>query len=136
MLDSEVFWALLWALVHVVGVTAIVVLRQRSRRQVRVAERWLAHAGSGDRQEAADLVILTRDRHRRNNALVIVVGSYLLLGILVLSYTVHPWLDADWYRIVSRLILTVGEAVLIGSAWASVVVGDRIARSATARRVP
>lgn len=127
MLDDELFWAVLWALVHVVGMVAMLVLRHRSQRQVHVAEHWRAHAGAADRQEADDLVTLTRDRHRRNNALVILVGGDLLLGLLVLSYTVTPWLDDVWYRAISRLILTLGEAVVIGSAWLSVVVGDRIA---------
>jgi hypothetical protein len=50
------------------------------------------------------------------------------------SYTLYPWLDGMAYRVISRLILTGGEAVLIGSAWASVVVGDRIAAKTTRSR--
>jgi hypothetical protein len=134
-LDNELFWAVIWALVHVCGVIATLVLRQRSARQLGVAEAWRAHAAPDDRQEADDLVLLTGDRHRRNGALVVVVVGYLLLGLLVLSQTISPWLDDVTYRVVSRLDLTTGEAVLIGSAWASVLVGDRIARKTT-RRAP
>jgi hypothetical protein len=134
-LDNELFWAVIWALVHVCGVIATLVLRQRSARLLGVAEAWRAHAAPDDRQEADDLVLLTGDRHRRNGALVVVVVGYLLLGLLVLSQTISPWLDDVTYRVVSRLDLTTGEAVLIGSAWASVLVGDRIARKTT-RRAP
>jgi hypothetical protein len=127
-IDSEETWAVLWALVHVVGMVVMLMLRSRSQRQVHVAEHWRAHAAPADHQEADDLVTLTRDRHRRNGALVILVSSDLLLGLLVLSYTITPWLDAIWYRAISRLILTAGEAVVVGSAWISVAVGDRIAQ--------
>jgi hypothetical protein len=133
-MDSELLWAVLWALVHVVGVVAVLVLRRRSARQLLVAEHWRAHAATADRQEADDLVLLTRDRHRRNGALAVVVVGYLLLGLIVVSYTLYPWLDGMAYRVISRLILTGGEAVLIGSAWASVAVGDRIAAKTTRSR--
>jgi hypothetical protein len=69
-MDNELLWAVLWALVHVVGVVAVLMLRRRSARQLLVAEHWRAHAATADRQEAEDLVLLTRDRHRRNGALV------------------------------------------------------------------
>jgi divalent metal cation (Fe/Co/Zn/Cd) transporter len=133
-MDDELFWSAVWALVHVVGLIVMLVLWRRSRRQVRVAEHWRAHAAPADHRDADDLVTLTRDRHRRNGALVVVVGGYLLLGVIVLSYTLYPWLDGMAYRVISRLILTGGEAVLIGSAWASVAVGDRIATKTTRSR--
>jgi divalent metal cation (Fe/Co/Zn/Cd) transporter len=133
-MDNELLWAVLWALVHVIGVVAVLTLRCRSARQLLVAEHWHAHAAPADRQEAGDLVLLTRDRHRRNGALAVVVGGYLLLGLIVVSYTLYPWLDGMAYRVISRLILTIGEVVLIGSAWASVVVGDRIAAKTTRSR--
>jgi hypothetical protein len=128
VLDSELFWAVVWALIHVAGVIAVLVLRSRSQRQLRIAEHWREQAAPPDRQEADDLVLLTRDRHRRNGVLVAVVGGYLLLGVLVLSYALDPWLDGAAYRVISRLILVGSEVALIGSAWASVVVGDQIAR--------
>lgn len=131
MLDSELMWAAIWALVHVLGVAAVLVLRRRSARQLRVAEHWRAHAAPGDRQEADDLVLLTRDRHRRNGSLVVVIGGYLVLGLLVLSYTAYPWIDEATYRAISRLLLVIGEIVMVGSAWASVLVGDRIAHKTT-----
>jgi hypothetical protein len=127
--DDELFWAVIWMLVHVIGIIAMLTLRSRSVRQVHVAEHWAEHAAPADQQEAHDLVLLTRDRHRRNNALVIVVGGFSLLGLLVLSYAIYPWIDGTWYRIISRLILTIGEAVMIGSAWLSVIVGDRISQA-------
>jgi hypothetical protein len=129
-LDSDEFWAAAWALAHAVGLFAMLTLRHRSLRQVHVAEHWRAHAAPGEREEADDLVMLTRDRHRRNNALTIVIGGYFLLGVLVVSVAIEPWLDPALYRAASRLILIGGEAVLIGSAWISVRVGDQLARSA------
>jgi hypothetical protein len=127
MLDREEFWAVVWALTHVVGVIIMLRLRSRSDRQVQVAERWAIRGEFDDPQDADDLVRLTKDRHRRNNALVIVTSSHLLLGIVVLSVTFYQWLDPIWYRATSRLILTASDAVLIGSAWLSVAVGDKLA---------
>jgi hypothetical protein len=126
VLDSEEFWAVVWALTHVIGVIAMLKLRSRSVRQVHVAERWATRKEFDDPQDAEDLVRLTRDRHRRNNALVVVVCSDLALGLLVLSMTFFDWLDPITYRAVSRLILTGGEATLIVSAWMSVIVGDQL----------
>jgi hypothetical protein len=129
ILDSEAAWALAWLATHVVGVVVMLVLRGRSYRQVLVAEHWRAHAEDSERDEADKLVILTRDRHRRNNALLLVTVGYLLLGLLVFSLTLKPWLDPRLASVLSRAILTIGEAVWIASAWLSVSVGDRIAPS-------
>lgn len=129
--ESEIFWAGAWAFVHVAGFAIMLVLRRRSARQVRVAEDWQRHVPPSDQQEADDLVVLTRDRHRRNTALVIVAVSYLLLGAIVLASTIYPWLDTWVYRTLTRAILTAGEVVWVGSAWLSVTTGDRIAHAKT-----
>ena len=127
-MTGDVFWAGMWALAHAVGLVVMLVLRQRSARQVRVAERWRGRAAAGDREEAEVLVALTRDRHRRNEALAVVAGIYLALGLLALSVTLAPWLRGDAYRTIARATLVIGELIWIGSAWASVTTGDRIAR--------
>lgn len=129
MIPDEVLWAGAWALFHATGLAIMLVLRHRSAHQIRVAERWRDRAIPEERQEASDLVALTRDRHRRNDALVVVAAAYLALGLLVLSWTIYPWITQDTYQIVARLILTGGEVVWIGSAWLSVMVGDQIAHA-------
>jgi hypothetical protein len=133
MLDSEEFWAVLWALTHIGGAIIMLRLRSRSVRQVHVAERWVTEGKFEDPQDATDLLRLTRDRHRRNNALSVVLCSYLVLGLLVLSMTFYEWLDPITYRALSRLILTGGEVVLVGSAYLSVMVGDDLAKQRTPR---
>src|SRR5678816_207703 len=125
ILNSELFWVLVWALVHIPGLIAMVVLRRRSLQQLRVAERWHSQAAITDQPDARDLVLLTQDRHRRNGALVIVISGYLLLGILALIATLTE-LNGDWYIISARVLLVGGEIVLVGSAWMSVLTGDQI----------
>lgn len=127
-MDSEIFWAGAWALSHLAGLIIMLVLRRRSARQLRVAIDWQRAAIDAERRDADDLVMLTRDRHRRNTALLVVTFGYLVLGVLVLSLTIRPWLSPELYSMIARTILTVGEFVWIGSAWLSVAVGDRIAQ--------
>jgi PDZ domain-containing secreted protein len=123
---ENLFWSILWALTHLIGVVVTVVLRRRSGQQLRVARGWQAAAAPGERQEALDLVEVTRDRHRRNGALVITAVSYFALGVMVVSFVISPWLSLETYVVVNRVILTIGEWIWIGSAWMSVRVGDRI----------
>lgn len=125
-MNEEVFWAGAWALCHVVGFVVMFILRQRSKRQLQVAREWKRIAIPEDQEEADELIVLTSDRHRRNESLLLVAFGYLMLGFIVLTFTIEPWMSPDIYKIISRTILTGGEIVWIGSAWMSVATGDRI----------
>lgn len=127
-MNEEVFWAGAWALCHVVGFIVMFILRQRSKKQLQVAQNWKKVALPEDMEEADELIILTSDRHRRNESLLLVAFGYFMLGFIVLTWTIQPWMSLDAYKIVNRTILTGGEIVWIGSAWMSVATGDRITK--------
>jgi hypothetical protein len=133
VLNSEIFWAAVWALTHLAGLVVMLILSRRSWRQLDVAHRWRRSVTTRERRDADDLIVLTHDRHRRNMGLTLAALLYLVLGLLVVSASIHPWLDPDVFTTVARLILTAGEVIWIGSAYLSVTTGDRLMRGTEGR---
>jgi hypothetical protein len=132
MSDSEELWSAAWMLTHVVGLVVMVILSRRSARQVQVSEHWLARAESRDKPDALDLVTMTSDRHRLYMAMTFTAGLYLVVGLLVFSQTVEPWLSMPSYRLINRTLLTIGEVTWIAAAWLSLATGEHLSRESQA----
>jgi Mg2+/citrate symporter len=128
-MTEQLITTTIWALIHVIGLAVMLVLRQRSRQQLQATEWWRDHAEEKDQQEAADLVVLARDRHRLVTALTLAAGSYLVLGVLALSMLALAWTTPLVYQVLARIILIGGEVVWIGAAYLSVLTGDRLSRT-------